>query len=111
MKISRWRTWGWVSLATLALGSVSFTASVDRAPPARKPQPAKNAARAADPSRFAAFERNWHGPVKRNEPVGWVFGRMVGVNASTMTTFKSASVPPVPAARPGGLPQKNSSPR
>ena len=111
MKISRRQTWVWVSFAALTLGSVLITASVKRAAPAGKPQRERNAARRANSNPFAAFERSSTGPVKRNEPVGWVFGRMVGVNASTMTTFKSASVPPLSAVRPGGLPQNNGGPR
>lgn len=111
MSINRRRRRGWVSLAALALGSVSFTASVERTPPASEPQRAKSVAGGTNSNPFAAFERRSHPPVKRNEPVGWVFGRLVGVNASIMTTFKSSSIPPASTARLGGLPQNNGGPR
>ncbi|HUY90111.1 MAG TPA: hypothetical protein VMV10_15345 [Pirellulales bacterium] len=111
MKTNKWRTWGWASLAAVALGGVALVACVQRVPAVRGERPSKGASRESKSNPFAAFERNDRGPVHRNEPVGWVFGRLVGVNASTMTTFESASVPPVAASRPGAVPRKHGGPR
>lgn len=94
MKLKRWRMFAILSTIGLAAVAMSIKTRV-RTTAVKSEPPTTVAVPELGPRERPAFERTYHGAVCRSEPVGWVFGRMIGVNASAMKTFKPGPFPPV----------------
>ncbi len=94
MKRDKGRIGVCVATAVLTASAVSFGTAVQPKASQNGPRPMGGAAERRAAEQLWHSHRDYYGPVRRNEPVGWVFGRLIGVNASAMTTFKASSLPP-----------------
>ena len=73
-----WAKWNGRSNSPSRLADVAESTAADDFLPSCRP------ARACEPPEA------YKGPIERPQPVGWVFGRMVGVNPKLMSPFKPA---------------------